>query len=225
MSIAAVSRLVASSNQRNTLNVRTVEIVFQKSPGKSKGGQRGIPGLEFRIEADGQVIRTGKTDKPGLIEVPLTNGEAVLHILLNGTPVSTYAITSDESPLASVETVLGQQQRLRHLGYQLGHRGKDGQPGDGVGADPPPKDVSPLPPRIPDPEEDDDDRAEQKKQKEEDEKRRAGGKIPSGDEKRFEDLPMETERSILDFQADESLLIDGIAGKVTQGKLSSQVKE
>lgn len=222
MSEFSVSRSVAGSSQQNTIDLRTVKIVFQKSPGRPKGDKRGIVDLEFSIEADGQVIRAGKADKTGSIEVPVPNGEATLHLLHKGTIVSTYAITSDDAPLAPVETLVGQQQRLRHLGYQLGHLGKGGAPGDGVGTDPPPKDVTPLQPRPPDPEEDDDDRAAKKKNAEDEAKRRAGGKVPPEDETRFENLTMQTERSILDFQADEGLFIDGLVGKITQGKLRSE---
>jgi hypothetical protein len=206
----AVSRLNLASPLFNTINVRTVKIFFQKSPGKPHGDKRGIEGLPFRVQAGGSVVQTGKTPADGKIEVRLSNGAATLEILDAGQPVSTYEITVTDDDFDPASSVTGQQQRLRHLGYQLGHDGPDG---DGVNAPlPPPAPPTPLPVDV---DRDDDDRREiedrKKKKKEKD-----------LDQKVFDGLTFRTERSILDFQADMTLRVDGQVGSITRGKLVAE---
>lgn len=207
MSVYAVSRMVFDAAGHNTINVRTVKLFFQKSPGKPKKDKRGIHELEFRVVSDGLAVRRVKSVKTGMIEVPLSNGKAILELWDGSRTVSIYEITEDESPMSPADTILGQQQRLRHLGYQLGHAGPTG---DGVGAPGPPLDISPETVPLPDPEEDDDDREEKEIKKKEREEN------PAIKEDHFIDLNFFTERSILDFQADAGLFIDGRVGPKTQ---------
>jgi hypothetical protein len=216
MSVHAMSRLVADGAGHNTINVRTVKLFFQKSPGKPKGDNRGIPDLQFRVLFDDLIVRELQTDKAGMIEVPLSDGKARLDLLDAGEAVSTYELAVDDAAMASVDSVLGQQQRLRHLGYQLGHAGSTG---DGVGTPGPPLDITPEPDRPRDDEEDEDDRELDRIEEQERQDN------PAIEEENFVDLNFFTERSILDFQGDEGIFIDGRVGPVTQKELAREAGE
>lgn len=215
MSIHPVSRLVPGSALHNTINIRTVKIFFQKSPGKPSGDARGIPDLECRILNDGSVVRVVRTAKDGLVEVPLSSGAATLEILHQGNAVSQYNISVDDAPLDSAETVRGQQQRLRHLGYQLGHGGPKG---DGVDANVI-VNISPFPAPPPELERDsDDEELDERREREREEN-------PDIQEELFKDLTFQTERSILDFQVDAVLFVDARVGPQTRAKLVTAVGE
>jgi hypothetical protein len=215
VSVHPISRLVPGSTLHNTINIRTVKVFFQKSPGKPSGAARGIPDLDCRILNDGNPVRVVRSAKDGLVEVPLSNDAATLEILHQGQAVSQYDISIEDAPFDSAETLRGQQQRLRHLGYQLGHGGPNG---DGVDANVI-ANISPLPKPPPDPERDADDEelSERKKKERKDN--------PDIQETLFKDMTFHTERSILDFQADSSLFVDARVGPKTRAKLVGAVGE
>lgn len=215
MSVHPVSRLVPGSTLHNTINIRTVKIFFQKSPGKPSGPPRGIPNLECRILNDGNPVRVVRSAQNGLVEVPLSNNAATLEILHQGNAVSQYDISIDDAPLDSAETLRGQQQRLRHLGYQLGHGGPNG---DGIDANVI-TNISPFPKPPPDPETDEDDKELSKRLKSE---RTENLDIQ---ETLYANLTFQTERSILDFQVDSTLFVDARVGPQTRGKLVGAVGE
>ena len=127
----AISRQVAGSAFFNTLNSATVEIHFQRSPSNDRG-DRGIQGLKFQVEVDGTVVQEGETAKDGRIRMILPLGSAQLQLIFQGTVVARYDVTLDDTELEPVEKKAGQQQRLRMLGFQIGHGGafKDGVTGD-----------------------------------------------------------------------------------------------
>ena len=132
MSTAPIARLFAGSSAFNTLNVRTVTLFFQKSPGKPGGGTaRGIDGLSFQVVKDGAVIQTGNTGADGRIQMRIPGGIATLRLITGGTPAEYTVSLRDDAPEAAA-TAGGQQRRLRMLGYQIGNAGADGNGVDGA---------------------------------------------------------------------------------------------
>jgi hypothetical protein len=134
----------------------------------------------------------------------VSGGKATVELLHNNEPVSTYEVIVEDGPFDPVEKQTGKeparrhvgiQQRLRHLGYQLGRGGPDD---DGVAAAVPPPGPDRKAPPDPESEADPDDQKDDKKADE-----RAKKNLKSA---AFDDITAGTERSILDFQADE----DGI---------------
>jgi hypothetical protein len=163
-----VARLVPSSTAHNTLNLPpAVPIHFHRSPDFPQGDVRGIDGLDFQVvsSAGVQVGRTGPDGKAD-VRVP-PGGSATLQLLVNGTPVAEYVVTIETAPFTAATAVQGQQERLRTLGYQIGHSGADGNGVDGS--------VSQV-----------------------------------------------FERSVLDFQADQGLVADGVVGPQTRGRLTAR---
>jgi hypothetical protein len=130
--ITFLSRLVRDSQAHNTLDSRTLEVFFQKSPSWPEGDTRGIEHLDYEIVAGGTTIQSGSTGADGKIEVPVTGGQAELRLTFNGNPVATYQLSLRDDPFEAGNTILGVQRRLRTLGYHLAHAG-DGQ--DGVDGD------------------------------------------------------------------------------------------
>ncbi|MGB9698792.1 MAG: peptidoglycan-binding domain-containing protein [Thermodesulfobacteriota bacterium] len=126
-----LSRLTLDSKAYNTLNLNTVEIFFQKSPGKDKGDKRGIKGLKYRVISKGLTTPERETGEDGRVEMHIQGDQATLQLLWEGKAVAEYIITISNADLAPETTLLGQQQRLRILGYQLGHAGNDQNGVDG----------------------------------------------------------------------------------------------
>jgi hypothetical protein len=128
-----VARLVSSSAAFNTLNLPPpVPIHFQRSPDFPAGDVRGIDSLDFQVVSGGAVIQVGRTGPDGKIDVRVPpGGSSTLQLLHNGAVVAEYVIVIDASALSAVNTVQGQQERLRMLGYQIGHTGADGNGVDG----------------------------------------------------------------------------------------------
>jgi len=122
-----ISRLLSGSAAFNTLNLPpSVPILFQKSPG-FPGSVRGIEGLEFQVLINGAIVQSGRTAADGKIDVRVPpGGSSTLQIMSGGAAVATYIVTVDAGALAPVAQLDGQQQRLRLLGYQIGHSGADG---------------------------------------------------------------------------------------------------
>ena len=121
-----LSRFIRGSSLFNTLNSRTVEITMQRSPGNPQGDKRGIDKLDYKVEINDREVVKGKTSQDGKIEVRIRGGSpSILKLLHNNNVVASYEVTSSTDALAAKTTTLGQKQRLRMLGYQLGHTGTD----------------------------------------------------------------------------------------------------
>jgi hypothetical protein len=123
-----IARLVKASAAFNTLALPPpVPVFFQRSPGFPSGDVRGIDGLDFEVAVAGTTIQTGRTGADGKIDVrvPLA-GTSTLRLMVNGAAVATYEVSRAAGALAAATAVDGQKQRLRLLGYQIGHAGPDG---------------------------------------------------------------------------------------------------
>ncbi|MCL4221619.1 MAG: peptidoglycan-binding protein [Phycisphaerales bacterium] len=126
--VSFISRLVQSATAHNTINLPTVPVTFQRSPGVPTANERGISDMDFRVTSLGFVLQTGRTPANGRIDVRLVGGRATLQLLHNGNPVAEYDIRVHTAAVEPDSTINGIQRRLRMLGYQLGHEGagKDG---------------------------------------------------------------------------------------------------
>ncbi|MBE0617305.1 MAG: hypothetical protein IH608_05190 [Proteobacteria bacterium] len=130
---ARIIRQAHNSVLNNVLNSRSVPIRFHKSPGDDNGGDRAIAGLSWQVRAQGFIIqRGGVTGNDGLMNVTVRGGVSTLELLHNGIVVSRYEIRISTQPYDAVTTVTGQKQRLRSLGYQIGHTGPAGNGVDAV---------------------------------------------------------------------------------------------
>jgi hypothetical protein len=129
--LESVARQVTSSTFHNTFNIPTVDLFFQRSPGNGNSN-RGIDGLQFQVESRGSVIQKGITRQDGQIVMLVPGGAAQLQLLHKGVIVARYNVIIQTIGLDPVERKAGQHQRLRMLGYQIGHGGplKDGVTGD-----------------------------------------------------------------------------------------------
>jgi len=128
--MSSISRLTNLANFFNTLNTRTVRIIFQKSPGKKGSDKRGIKNLDFQVVKSGAVIQSGQS-VDGIIDMLVRGGSSTLQIMVNGAPVADYEVTIRSAAVEGNDQLVGRQKRLRMLGYQIGH---DGAAGNGVGA-------------------------------------------------------------------------------------------
>ncbi len=113
------------------MNLNTVEIFFQKSPGKDKGDKRGLKGLKYRVNSKGVTTPERETGADGRVEMHIQGDQATLQLLWEGKVVAEYIVKVSNADLEAETTLLGQQQRLRILGYQLGHAGNDQDGVDG----------------------------------------------------------------------------------------------
>jgi len=114
------------------VTVPTVEIYFQRSPGVPHGGARGISGLKYRAYSGSRsLIQQGTTGADGKIDLRVPGGSSTLELLHNGTVYATYEVTVSRDALLAVTGVEGQKERLRLLGYQIGHAGTHGDGVDG----------------------------------------------------------------------------------------------
>lgn len=129
-----ISRQVQGSTGFNTLNLPpTVPIFFHKSPDAPSGDTRGIAGLQFQVTIAGSVVQSGTTGADGRVDVRVpVGGSSTLQIMVGGSVIAEYQITVDSGAPDAVTTLTGQQQRLRMLGYHVGHTGTDGNGVDGV---------------------------------------------------------------------------------------------
>ncbi|MBL4845820.1 MAG: peptidoglycan-binding protein [Planctomycetes bacterium] len=109
---------------------RVVEVHLQRSPGPAD--DRGIEGLAFRVEAEGEELQTGTTPADGKIEVQLVGDQTTLTLLFEDAPVATYRVTQRTGDAEEVTLAAGQQRRLRALGYPLGTSGAEENGVDGV---------------------------------------------------------------------------------------------
>jgi hypothetical protein len=130
---SAISRQTQGSTNYNTLNSPpAVPVYFQKSPDFPDGDSRGISGMEFQVTSGGSTQK-GTTGADGRVDVRVApGGSATLQLMSNGSVAAEYEITVDTGTPDAVTTLTGQQQRLRMLGYQIGHTGADGDGVDGI---------------------------------------------------------------------------------------------
>jgi len=116
-----IARLVARFQGQNAINVPTADIYIQKVPG-TPSGARGVPDLEYEVVINGRVTQSGRTGNDGLIKVRVPAGPApVLRVM-----GSEYEISITNAAFANVNTTKGKKERLRYLGYQIGHAGANG---------------------------------------------------------------------------------------------------
>lgn len=128
-----VARLVrdASDYVHNALHARTVELYFQRSPGFPSGTPRGIANLQYQITSSGTVVTPATTTgTDGRVVVRVRGQSVTVELLSAGNPVARYEIHTTQAGLDPVTSIEGQKQRLRLLGYQIGHTGRAA---DGVG--------------------------------------------------------------------------------------------
>jgi Putative peptidoglycan binding domain len=130
---SVISRQTQGSTAFNTLNSPPpVPIFLQKSPDAPSGDVRGIRGVDFQVTSAG-ATQNGTTGPDGRIDVRVpVGGSATLQLMFNGTVATEYTVTVDTGTPDAVTTVTGQQQRLRMLGYHIGHSGTDGDGVDGM---------------------------------------------------------------------------------------------
>lgn len=124
--LLVIARQALNSVLFNVVNSRIVPIFFHKSPSNDNGGDRAIPNLNWQVRAQGRVIQNGVTGNNGRIDMIVRGASSTLELLVNGNPVAQYEVRVSTAPLDAVTTVTGQKQRLRLLGYQIGHGGPDG---------------------------------------------------------------------------------------------------
>jgi hypothetical protein len=121
-----IARQILGSSAFNTINVRTVEIFLQMSPGKPAGDVRGIGSANFQVrDSTGAVIQAGVTPANGRILMQILGGVSTLQVLAGGT-VAEYTVRIRGDAAEAVATPAGQRRRLRMLGYHIGHAGPEG---------------------------------------------------------------------------------------------------
>jgi hypothetical protein len=121
------ARLVAAFQAQNLVNVPTVDIFIQKSPG-TPSVARGVQGLQYRVLVNGIVRQRGTTASNGRITVRVPPGPAPVIEVMG----SQFEIRRTGNPFANVNTHTGKKERLRFLGYQIGHQGPHGNGVDNV---------------------------------------------------------------------------------------------
>lgn len=114
----SVARLIAGFNAFNALNVQTAVIYLQKYPGKPST-DAGIADLDYTVESNGIVTQTGRSTSNGKIEVRVLPGSKTVLKVMG----SEYEVTVTKDAFAAVNTHIGRKERLRYLGYQIGHYG------------------------------------------------------------------------------------------------------
>jgi hypothetical protein len=128
-----VARLIMLFNAFNAVNEVVVDLYFQRIPGVPHGADRGIKDLEYTVTTSaGEIIQRGKTGPDGKIQLRIRGGRSVVTLTRGGSPLASYEVSSSPAALRAVNTREGQQERLRLLGYQIGHGGADGDGVDGV---------------------------------------------------------------------------------------------
>lgn len=129
---AFIARLIRDAAHHNTLNMPVAPVIFQRSPGRASGNDRGIVDLEYQVRAAGRlVIQQGRTGADGRINVRVPPGGARLELMHQGSAVAAYAVRRRTDPVEADGTLTGQQRRLRMLGYQIGTTGPDHNGVDG----------------------------------------------------------------------------------------------
>jgi hypothetical protein len=128
-----IARLRQSSPAFNTLSLPPpVPIHLQMSPDFPQGDVRGVRQVDFQVIIAGTVVQVGQTPADGRMDVRVPpGGTSRLQLLFNGAVVAEYLVSVDSSALAAVTGIQGQQERLRLLGYHVGHGG-DSTGVDGV---------------------------------------------------------------------------------------------
>lgn len=119
-----VPRAVTGSTTGATVALQTVEIYLAKSPGAPKHpGNRGIQGMNWSLELLGVgSVDSGTTGTDGKIILHLP--PALPHVLR--VLDTEYEITLRRDPVEPLTDFIGQQRRLRMLGFHLGRAGPEG---------------------------------------------------------------------------------------------------
>ena len=127
-----IARQVLGATTFNTINVQTVEIFLQRSPGRPAGDVRGTNAATFHVrDSTGALIQTDITPASGRIQMQILGSFSTLEVL-GGTAVAQYTVRIRNTAVEAVATPAGQQRRLRMLGYHIGHSGPEGNGVDGV---------------------------------------------------------------------------------------------
>lgn len=114
----SVARLIADINAFNAIMVQKADIYIQKYPGPPNVNA-GVEKLDYTVETNGRVTQSGKSGANGKIEVRVLIGsKTVLKVM--GTE---YEVSISGAAFAPVANHLGRKERLRYLGYQIGHYG------------------------------------------------------------------------------------------------------
>jgi hypothetical protein len=128
-----IARQILGATAFNAINVQTVEIFMQMSPGRPAGDVRGINAANFQVrDATGAVIQIGVTPATGRIQMRIPGGVATLELLDGGAAVAAYTVRIRNAAAEGVATLDGVRRRLRMLGYQIGHTGAEGNGVDGA---------------------------------------------------------------------------------------------
>ncbi len=110
-----IARLLRVAKAHNSINVKTVKIYFQTSPGVPGKDKRGIEGLDYQVMCEGIPIQGDKTDKNGMAKVRVAPGvRTILKILGSEYEVSLIG------GFRPIEQMRGVQQRQAILGYKIG---------------------------------------------------------------------------------------------------------
>lgn len=127
-----IARQVLGAATFNTINVQTVEIFLQRSPGRPGGDVRGINAANFQVkDSTGALIQAGATPANGRIQMQIVGAFSTLEVL-GGAAVAEYTVRIRNAAAEAVATPAGQQRRLRMLGYHIGHTGPEGNGVDGA---------------------------------------------------------------------------------------------
>jgi len=126
-----IARLPSNSGAHNLVVMHNVELWFQKSPGVPGSEHREIRDLRYQLRREGNIVRSARVARDGKISFRAPLGETLVELLVDNRVVASYRVIVEEHALEAVNTVTGQQRRLRMLGYHLGHSGPSGDGVDG----------------------------------------------------------------------------------------------
>ncbi len=127
-----ISRLPSESRAHNSVVLYNVELWFQKSPGIPESDHREIRDLHYQLRREGAIVRSASVASNGRISFRTPPGQTIVELLVGSRVVASYLVTVGEQALPAVTAVIGQQRRLRMLGYHLGHGGPSGDGVDGI---------------------------------------------------------------------------------------------
>lgn len=131
-SLETIARQAVNTVLQNVLRTRTVNMFFYRSPGNDVGGDRAIAGIDYQVRAQGFIIQRGRTGADGRIRMRVRGSSSTLELMHAGAAVAQYEVRVTTAAFAAVTTATGQEQRLRQLGYQIGHAGPLGNGVDGT---------------------------------------------------------------------------------------------
>src|ERR1700738_376985 len=99
-----IARQVRGATTFNTINVRTVEIFLQMSPGKPSGDVRGIQAASFEVrDSTGALIQQGVTPANGRIRMQILGAFSTLDVLSGAAPAQ-YTVRIRDAAAEAVAT-------------------------------------------------------------------------------------------------------------------------